>query len=386
MSISTSVRLKKNINKIMRIWEERANREIKASNHQETTALRDSLPEFLEQLAVTLSENKSTKNKILSNKDENSRLGKKHGTERAGSINYTLDQLILEYHILRQVLRNVLEEETPLTPEENEVIVSSIEQTVNDAATQFSETLKDLQEQVAHTLAHDLRNPMSAAKVSAQMIMRRLDDKENCMESANRIFRSMDRIDKMISALLDASRMRAGESPPLEFIECDLDWLANDVAYELNIGHKDRLFVKSSGKCLGLWNEDGLRRLIENLTTNAAKYSLENTPITISIIQDVKSATLSVHNEGEPIPLDIQNTLFEKFKRASSSENKIGWGLGLSVVKAMVDVHGGTIEVESVAGKGTTFSIHLPKKHIEGFVSDSLVSENVSLELSDEAR
>jgi signal transduction histidine kinase len=383
MSISTSDRFKKNINKIMSIWEERANREIKASNHQGTTDLRDSLPEFLGQLADTLSKtNKLTQSEIKNNKEETSRLGKKHGMERAGSINYTLDQLIFEYHILRQVVRDVLEEEAPLTPEENEAIVCLIEQTVNDAATQFSETLKDLQEQVAHTLVHDLRNPMSAAKVSAQMIIRRPDNKENCLESATRISRSMDRIDKMISALLDASRMRAGETPPLEFNECDLDWLAKDVAYELNIGHKDRLFVESSGQCLGKWNQDGLRRLIENLATNAAKYSLENTPIKITITQDEDSATISVHNEGEPIPPEIQDTLFEKFKRASSSENKIGWGLGLSVVKAMVDVHGGTIEVESVKGKGTTFKIKLPKKHIRGFVSDSLVPEKESLTIA----
>ncbi|HXH32116.1 MAG TPA: histidine kinase dimerization/phospho-acceptor domain-containing protein [Bacteriovoracaceae bacterium] len=83
-----------------------------------------------------------------------------------------MDQLISEYHILRQVICDVLEKDKPLNPVEREVIVCSIEQAVNDAASEFSATLKDLKDQMTQILAHDLRNPLTTAKISTQLIMR----------------------------------------------------------------------------------------------------------------------------------------------------------------------------------------------------------------------
>lgn len=108
-------------------------------------------------------------------------------------------------------------------------------------------------------------------------------------------------------------------------------------------------------------NKDGLRRLIENLASNAVKYGQENTPITISLEQDKNTVTLSIHNKGEPIPLEEQSIIFKQFRRSGSSEDKIGWGLGLPVVKGIVDAHNGSITVESEKNKGTTFIINLPK-------------------------
>lgn len=357
-----SERLKEKINEIMIIWEERVLLEIKAANHQGTLALRDSIPEYLIQLSSVLSTTvERTRAREKMDHEESIRLGKKHGQERAESINYTMDQMILEYHILRQVIFDVLEEDVAIEAIPREVIICSIEQAVNDAATQFSETLKDLQDQLYHTLAHDIRNPMSVAKVSAQLILRKPENTKSSIDSAERICRSMDRIDKMISDLLDASRMRAGESPPMELKECDLDWVIRDVEYELNIAHEGSFFVISEGPCIGVWNADGLRRLLENLYTNAIKYGENSTPITISLTQDDKFAMLKVHNKGNPIPDDIKQTLFDKFKRARSSENKVGWGLGLAVVKAMVDIHSGSIKVDSDPFQGTTFTITLPK-------------------------
>src|SRR5688500_9140836 len=124
MSNITSERLRKNIDKILSIWEERVNKEVAAAHHQETVALRDSLPEYLNQLSDALSNtiDRTTARKRL-DKMDSSRTGKRHGEDRAGSRHYTIDQLITEYHILRQVLCDVMEEEAPLTEVEREIIV-----------------------------------------------------------------------------------------------------------------------------------------------------------------------------------------------------------------------------------------------------------------------
>ena len=357
----TSERLKKNTDKILALWEERVTHEVSASHHLQTLALRHSLAEYLQQLADALSLTiDRTKARQRWDRSESRRVGRGHGEQRATSRKYTIDQLIFEYHILRKVIFDVLDEEEILNPSEREVIVSSIEQAVNDAATEFSNTLRDIQEQLSHTLAHDLRTPITAAKTSAQMILRHPDDVDNCKSRAARIDENMDRIDSMIRDLLDASRIRAGEILVLEFRECDLNWIVEEVADEMNATYQDRIRVSSPGKCMGNWNENGLRRVVENLVSNAIKYGLPDGVVTVSLNRSDESVILKVHNEGRVIADEEKAILFQQFHRAKSDETKVGWGIGLTVVKGMVDAHQGRVEVESEQDKGTTFVVELP--------------------------
>jgi len=197
------------------------------------------------------------------------------------------------------------------------------------------------------------------------MILKRPDDVDNCINKASRISSNMDRIDKMIQDLLDASRIRSGQDLSLEFSDCDLDWIIRDVADELNVTYEGRLKVSSVGQCEGCWNQNGLRRLLENLANNAIKYGLKDAPVTISLTQNADSARLEVHNEGTPIAPEEKSILFQQFRRSKSADKELGWGLGLTVVKGMVDAHKGSIEVKSEKGHGTSFVITLPKNSSE---------------------
>lgn len=362
MQKSASERLKRNTTEIMNLWEERAYKEVSAAQHQETLSLRNSLPEYLTQLADALSTTiDRTEARQRQDLIDSTRVGKKHGKERATSLNYTIDQLIFEYHILRQVIFDVMEKEETLSPVEREVIISSIEQAVNDAASEFSDTLKFIQENLFNALAHDLRTPISAAKVSAQLILRRPDDVDNCIQKASRISTSMDRIDDMIKDLLDASRIRAGQEISLDLGETDLDWILRSVVEETSYAHPDRIKYSSKGICLGSWNENALRRVIENLVNNAIKYGSQKTSVSLALNSDKDTAILTVHNQGNPIPKDQLAILFQQYRRAKSTEKKVGWGLGLTVVKGIVNALNGSIRVESDEKSGTTFIISLPK-------------------------
>jgi hypothetical protein len=139
-----SERLKKNIPEILNRWEKRAYLEVKASNLQETLALRDSLPEYLYTLAHALSDTRDlTEQSRLKEKIETTRIARMHAQARAVSFNYTIDQLIMEYHILRQVIFEVMDREKELTLAQRELITCSIEQAVNNAATEFSDIVKE---------------------------------------------------------------------------------------------------------------------------------------------------------------------------------------------------------------------------------------------------
>lgn len=358
---NASKELKKNIDVIMKRWVERADLEIRGADQQKTLVLKDSLPEYLEHLVTALSKTVDrTEKRKSEDKKESTRLGKKHGKDRAETINYTIEQLISEYHILRQVVFEVMESGGILEKEDRNIIVGSIEQAVNDAASEFSNLLRDLRELMSHTLAHDLRTPISSAKLNAQMALRKITDAEYSAKKLNNIISSMDRLDLMIEDLLDAGKMRAGKGIEPELTKFDLVILIKKIISEITPDSENQIILNSSRKCVGNWNEEGLRRVLENLINNALKYGTEKSPVTISLAQNATTTFIKVHNEGPAIPKEMISQLFVQFQRAKETEGKKGWGLGLTVVHRMVEAHKGTIEVESENEKGTTFIIKLP--------------------------
>jgi signal transduction histidine kinase len=362
MTSEASERLRRNIEKIMSQWQERAEQEVFAALHQKELALRNSLPEYLLQLAGTLSTSiERTDARIKWDQQESERVGRKHGRERAGSRNYTIDQLIFEYHILRQVIWDVLGEESPLSAIELEIITGSIEQAVNDAATEFSDTLRNIQEKLMATLAHDLRSPLTSASLDATILARRPDDRAYVLKAANRISHNMSRLDAMIQNLLDVARLQAGEGIPLPLEQCDLAEIAGQVADEFNDLSEKRFVCSSTGPVMGYWNDDGLRRVIENLATNAEKYGAPDTPITIEVHQTSDTASLTVHNLGHPIPAEDQGIIFQQYRRTRSAQEQAGWGVGLTIVKGITETFQGTVRVQSSAASGTSFIIELPK-------------------------
>ncbi|MEG4278561.1 HAMP domain-containing sensor histidine kinase [Microcoleus sp. MON1_C1] len=362
MSNEASDRLKQNSEKIMGMWEKRAREEVGASTHQNSLVLQNSLPLYLNQLVDELSNRiDRTPARITADEVESTRIGKLHGHERAGYADYSITQLIFEYHLLRQVIFQVLEEEAPLGVRDRDIIIGSIEQAVNDAATQFSETLRDIQELFMVTLTHDLRNPINVVKMGTQLTLRRLERGDTHMDVAARMLGAINRLDSMIQNLLDASRLRAGQSLKIELEECDFEMLVQEVVEDLSFAYGERFVVVSDPDIWAFCSRKEIRRVIENLAINAVKYGAPSTPITLTLQQTETQISLTIHNEGDPIALDAQSILFQQFRRTISAEEQTGWGLGLFLAKNITEAHKGTLEVESAEGKGTSFIIKLPK-------------------------
>jgi signal transduction histidine kinase len=361
MSNSISERLQQNAQKIMQMWEVRARNEVGASMHQDSLVLQNSLPLYLNQLVDELSTQiDRTPAQITTAQVESTRISKQHGHERAGYADYSITQLIFEYHILRQVIFQVLEEEAPLDMRERDIIIGSIEQAVNNAATQFSETLRDIQELFMVTLTHDLRDPVNVIKLGTQLLLRRVERGDAHLDVMARMISAIDRMDAMIQNLLDASRLRAGQSLKLEFEECNLDQLLKEIVEDLSFAYGERFILVSDSDVKSNCSEKQIRRVIENLATNAVKYGDPNTPITLTLQQTDTQINLTIHNEGTPIAPEAQSILFQQFRRTPSAEGQKGWGLGLFLAKSIVEAHQGTIEVKSVEGEGTSFIVQLP--------------------------
>ncbi|MRG90903.1 ATP-binding protein [Polyangium spumosum] len=210
-------------------------------------------------------------------------------------------------------------------------------------------------------LVHDLRGPLSAARVAAQMLERSTDE-ARARHWASIALRSLTRADRMVSDLLDVQRIRAGERLPLSRERCDILDIVRELFAELSQQHGDRLVLTTpEGPTTGSWGREELRRAFWNLASNALKYGSAGGPVRFTVRSLPDHVEVEVHNEGPPIPVDEQARLFEPFTRARHEHAAPGgWGLGLAIVRGVAEAHGGSVDVESAPGRGTSFTMRLP--------------------------
>lgn len=222
---------------------------------------------------------------------------------------------------------------------------------------------RTLRERFVDTLSHDLRNPLAAARMAAQLLARKELPRERMKESSERMIQSLNRADRMIQNLLDISRVRAGEKLPLEIRHFELGKLVRDTLLELAEQHGDRfVLISSKPEISGYWSYDQIQRVIENLVGNAIKYGASQKPIRIELSETISHVSISVINEGPVIPSEHLKHLFVPYYRTEGATCQAkGWGLGLALVKAVAEAHSGTAQAESSPEAGTIFTITLPK-------------------------
>ncbi|MDX2023682.1 MAG: ATP-binding protein [Deltaproteobacteria bacterium] len=228
-------------------------------------------------------------------------------------------------------------------------------------------------ERVAHfaqvfigILGHDLRNPLSAIKMGAQMLSMTPANApaDRVQKIGTRIANSADRMTRMIEQLLDFTRVRLGVGLEVRPSAFDLAELIADLVEELRAAHSQRTLTFSrDGAMVGTWDRDRLGQVFSNLLSNALVHGDAAAPVVVSINGTTNDQVVIEVSNGGAIPEDVMPDLLKPFRRGASSSRQ-GLGLGLFIADEIIRLHGGKMELTSTPQDGTRFKITLPRTHL----------------------
>jgi signal transduction histidine kinase len=216
-------------------------------------------------------------------------------------------------------------------------------------------------------VSHELKTPLTSLKGMAQFLRRQFKNTDSakmvCQGLAD-MERSIYRMEVLVNDLLDTSLVETNMFV-LHRKRCDLVELCRHLINEYTAGAGPALTFEALGDQVEVEVDiDRISQVIINLLSNARKYSPKGTPITLTLEQAGYESIVSVRDIGVGIPAEMQSQIFEPFYRVPGIEvqtgSSTGLGLGLYISRKIVERHGGHIEVQSIPGEGSTFSIALP--------------------------
>jgi signal transduction histidine kinase len=222
---------------------------------------------------------------------------------------------------------------------------------------------------LASLVSHDLRNPLATVLMQTALLRRSLAqgklNPDRLGDSLERIERNGLKMDRLIDELLDIAQLQAGEPLQLAYDDVDLAPLVKQAVLDhQRTAPNHRLELDVHGSLLGHWDAGRLERVIDNLLSNAIKYSPQGGRVLVEVAAEGASGpvTLRVSDQGVGIAAVDLPQIFAWFGRGKNVGGIRGSGIGLVGVKAIVDQHGGSISVQSEEGKGTTFTVRLPRQ------------------------
>ena len=217
------------------------------------------------------------------------------------------------------------------------------------------------QKQFASDAAHELRTPVSVMLTQTQTALNRERSAAEYRETLEACQRAAQRMRRLTESLLELARLDAGQEQ-MKRMKFDLSQIARncvELIRPMADEHSIKIHCEGSPlECVG--DSERIAQVITNLLTNAIQYTQEGGEVRLMAQSQNGMATLAVSNTGRGIPAGDLPHLFERFYRADPSRTSGNTGLGLAISRAIVEAHGGTIEVASRPDAGTTFTIRLP--------------------------
>ena len=357
---------------ILADWEAFARTCAPASGGMDIAALRDHANEMLTVIAADLKTTQSNDEQSEKSKGNAPALdaapktaAEKHGADRAES-GFTVEQMISEYRALRaSVIRLWTKSQGAITASEVDDLTrfnEAIDQSLAESVLTYTQDLDHSKEMFLAILGHDLRSPLSAIITSAKFMLETRELQEPHATLTSRIASSSTRMQRMIGDLLDFTRSRLGGGIPIVPADTDMGKIVHDVVDEMAAAYPRRtLQVEARSALRGQWDCARISQTLTNLIGNALEHGADHTPVSVEVSGGEKEIAIAIHNDGDAIPVDRLNGIFNPMKRSEARGPSGNLGLGLYIAERIVNAHKGRIDVESSGERGTTFTVHLPR-------------------------
>lgn len=262
--------------------------------------------------------------------------------------------------------------------------------------------LEKLRTEFFANISHELRTPLNIILGVTQIAKRDIQDEEKAIDKRKMLNniniqrQNCFRLLRLINNLIDATKLDAGHFE-LDMINCNIvsvvEEITLSVAGYINNNNINLIFDTDIEEKILACDPDKIERIMLNLLSNCIKFTNDGGSIFVNIFDGEEFVTLTVEDTGIGIPEEKVNIIFDRFRQVDKSftRNYEGSGIGLSLVKSLVEMHGGTISVESKYGVGTKFIIKFPvklldnskeKSNMENNITNSYV-EKIKIEFSD---
>ncbi|MBZ9730046.1 sensor histidine kinase [Salegentibacter sp. JZCK2] len=355
-------------------WVEFAQENISGVNELEPKEVRDHIKQMLDSIVANMEasqtdaqqEEKSKGNKVIPSGE--SKAANQHGLQRA-DVGFDIMELSSEFRALRASILRLWEANNKAENLETDFqdmirFNESIDELWMISIKRFQHQVDESKNWFMGILGHDLRNPLAAISgvQSILKLSKNLSEKEKSL--LGRSGSSVKRMTELINNLLELTNLRLGNGMTINTSPVDLSKQSEKIVQELQLGYPEaEIILESPGPVQGDWDIIRLDQLMTNLITNALRHGKPGGPVTVSISAKGNKAFFKVHNQGPLLPESIKEMISKgKFTKTNGDPNKKdSYGLGLYIIKQIVDGHKGEIEVKSNKKSGTTFIIILPR-------------------------
>lgn len=226
--------------------------------------------------------------------------------------------------------------------------------------------LVQLKNEFLSMAAHELRTPMTSVMGYSELLLENEFPEDQVREFIQEIYDSSQALDSLVGELLDVVRIESGRPIPMDLVPCELHSVLAKAVKQISLRYPDHNFQLISQEQPPedvLADAGKMRQVIDNILSNAAKYSHKAGEI--QVIEEAESSLyrVRINDNGIGMTNEQASRIFDRFYRAEQTEAKIpGLGIGMSIVKAIVDAHDGKLSVNSDPGEGTEVTVELPRQ------------------------
>jgi signal transduction histidine kinase len=356
-------------------WEKFAATLVPAADDMNSRALRNHIVEILAFIADDIEAPQTSAEQVTKSHGDKHKIPGYSAAETHAALRmaggFDLAQMISEFRALRASVTKLWEHQVtspaPVDISDLTRFNEALDQALTESVGHYSKNIAASRDLFVSILTGDLAQPLGTITVAAGFALRigRLHERQTMLVSE--IIENAARASETVEQLLDLTRARLGSGLPVVRQPMDMGFVSRKLVDEARSMHPGREFkVDISGDLEGHWDKARIGQVLSNLIGNALRYGFSDSRIAVTVKGGREEVTLSVHNEGAPIPPDAIGAIFHPLNRDEKQDGddhpgSVKLGLGLYITEEIVTAHGGTITVTSSEKDGTTFTARFPR-------------------------